>query len=253
MLSEIAPPPFIFAQFLSPAILVPAILFAAVTSITPGPNNMMLLASGVNFGLRRTLPHMLGITLGCLIMFGAIGGGLGYLFHQLPILQLLLMVGSFCYLMWMAWHIAFQPTAGASTKFEASSQANNAHNRRHRPMSLFAAASFQWINPKAWVMGIGFYANYIPVNSGVWGILAGDIIFAIVNLPCILLWVLLGANLSRWLSSETRLKWFNRTVGLLLAMSLLPILKDLPIALTMAASQFWGFFSVCRVNAVIRK
>ena len=116
--------------------------FAFVSSVTPGPNNAMLLASGVNYGFRRTVPHIAGISLGCVAMLILVGLGLGRLFAAVPQLYLILRYAGAAYLLWLAWKIA---TAGPMTDQKAAS----------RPMTFWQAAAFQWVNPKAWILGGG--------------------------------------------------------------------------------------------------
>src|ERR1700739_1477887 len=128
-------PPLIFAA------LPAAMTFALVMSITPGPNNTMLLASGVNFGFRRTLPHMLGITLGCMVMMLVIALGLGQLFERMPYLFAALEAASVAYLLYLAWKIA-------------TSRALSVEKADRQPMTFLQAAAFQWVNPKAWMMAV---------------------------------------------------------------------------------------------------
>ena len=123
------------------AAIYAAMTFALVMSITPGPNNTMLLASGVNFGFRRTLPHMLGITCGCAVMMIAIALGLGQVFTRLPVLYSAMEAVSVAYLLYLAWRIAM-------------SRALSVSSAKERPMTFLQAAAFQWVNPKAWMMAV---------------------------------------------------------------------------------------------------
>jgi threonine/homoserine/homoserine lactone efflux protein len=186
--------------------------FAFATSITPGPNNMMLFASGVNFGFRRTIPHMLGIGGGFFTLLVAVGLGLGALLETVPVLHLALKVLGGVYLVWIAWkigntHELGEPTSGAS------------------PMTFLGAAAFQWVNPKAWIMAIGGMAAYADPNNIVWSVLFVAAIFAIVNVPCVSSWAGFGSALRGWLSVPPRLKWFNISMAILLVLSLWPMLK----------------------------
>ena len=122
-------------------ILSALIGFAFATSITPGPNNMMLLASGANFGVRRTVPHMLGISLGHAFMVFLVGSGLAQLFHRYPQADLVLKLAATLYMLWLAWKIA---NAAPPREGEA----------KGRPFSFVQAAAFQWVNPKAWAMAL---------------------------------------------------------------------------------------------------
>ncbi|MDI9348389.1 MAG: LysE family translocator [Candidatus Symbiobacter sp.] len=233
MLNQFFAPSPMLDNFLTVPILLPAVIFAMVASITPGPNNMMLLASGVNFGIRRTIPHLLGITVGFFLLLLVVGSGLGFIFQTYPLLQLFLMIISTLYLLWLAWHIAFQPIAADANSPPTSPRPGSVA----RPMTHFAAILFQWINPKAWVIAIGYFSDYIPAHINGFALLLAALLFALINLPCVFVWAVLGANLSRWLQSRRKMMWFNRSVGLLLAVSLLPILISLPAAITMTLSQ----------------
>jgi threonine/homoserine/homoserine lactone efflux protein len=193
-------------------IFLSLMLFAFTTSITPGPNNMMLLASGVNFGIRRTIPHMLGIELGFASLLIAAGLGMGALFQALPQLYLFLKIAGGLYLLWIAWSIA--------TSRSLSTSDDNA-----RPMRFWAAAAFQWVNPKAWVMAVSATATYGDPNRPIWSVLIVTFAFLILALPCQGGWAGFGAYLREWLSDPKRLKSFNITMAVLLVLSLWPMLK----------------------------
>jgi threonine/homoserine/homoserine lactone efflux protein len=183
--------------------------FAFVTSVTPGPNNMMLLASGVNFGLRRTVPHMLGISMGHAVMVFLVGLGLAGAFTAWPPALTLLKVASVAYMLWLAWKIAH---AGAPGEGRASA----------RPMTFLEAAAFQWVNPKAWAMALGAVSAYVTVPSvAAYGLVA--LVFAAVNLPSVTVWAAAGQGLRRWLDSPGRLRAFNWTMAGLLVLSLWPV------------------------------
>ncbi len=192
--------------------LVALVLFAFTTSITPGPNNMMLFASGVNFGFRRTIPHMLGIGAGFLALLIAVGFGLGALLKTVPLLYTALKFAGGTYLVWIAWKIA-------SSRSLAEGQAGA------RPMSFLGAAAFQWVNPKAWVMAVTAMATYTDPNAYFLTVLVVGIVFALVNMPSVSTWAGFGSVLREWLSVPVRLKWFNITMGALLVLSLWPMLR----------------------------
>lgn len=183
--------------------------FALVTSVTPGPNNMMLLASGVNFGFRRTLPHMLGISLGHALMVFLVGLGLAGLFRVWPPALPLLKVVSVAYMLWLAWKIAH---AGAPGEGRA----------KPRPMSFLQAAAFQWVNPKAWAMALGAVTAYVAAPSAA-AYLVVAATFAAVNLPSVSLWAAAGQGLRGWLAAPARLRAFNWTMAALLVASLWPV------------------------------
>jgi threonine/homoserine/homoserine lactone efflux protein len=181
--------------------------FALVTSITPGPNNMMLMASGANFGLRRTVPHALGVGIGFTLMIVLVGVGLMELFDLFPVLNLILKAVSVAYLLWLAWKIAH----AAAPDTEGSARGN--------PMSFVQAMLFQWVNPKAWSMALTAIALYAP-DRNLAAIALVAAVFGIINLPSTSLWAVMGQALRGWLSSPARLRAFNWTMAALLVGSL---------------------------------
>lgn len=185
--------------------------FAFVTSVTPGPNNMMLLASGVNFGFRRTGPHMLGISLGHALMVFLVGLGLAGVFAAVPQAMLALKVVSVGYMLWLAWKIAHAsaPKPG---------QAGGA------PFTFLQAAAFQWVNPKAWAMALGAVANYTG-GGGMAAVGVVAVVFAGVNLPSVAVWAAAGEGLRSWLADPLRLRAFNWTMAGLLLASLIPVVR----------------------------
>ncbi|HEY0120498.1 MAG TPA: LysE family translocator [Rhizobium sp.] len=188
------------------------LLFAFTTSITPGPNNMMLFASGVNFGFRRTIPHMLGIGAGFLSLLLGVGLGLGALLHTVPLLYTALKFAGGAYLVWIAWKIA---TSRSIAEKESGAQ----------PMSFLSAAAFQWVNPKAWVMAVTAMATYTNPELYLISVVIVGLAFAAVNVPSVSTWAGFGSALRDWLSDPVRLKWFNITMAVLLVLSLWPMLK----------------------------
>ena len=196
---------------MTPDLILALILFAFASSITPGPNNIMLLASGANFGLRRTVPHMLGISGGHALMVALVGLGLLQLFLAIPWLKPALMIASAAYLLWLAWKIANAAPPGA-------------RDATGRPFSFVQAAAFQWVNPKAWYMAIYAQTNFAPEQSGYWGALTVALVFAVVNLPSVTVWAAMGTQLRRWLDGPGRLRAFNITMALLLVASLYQML-----------------------------
>jgi threonine/homoserine/homoserine lactone efflux protein len=184
--------------------------FAFVTSVTPGPNNMMLLASGVNFGFRRTVPHMLGISVGHAVMVFLVGLGLAGIFKAWPPALTVLKVVSVAYMLWLAWKIAH---AGAPGDRRAKPE----------PMTFLQAAAFQWVNPKAWAMALGAVSAYV-VTPSVWAYAAVAVVFACVNLPSVSVWAGLGQAVRHWLDRPGRLTAFNWTMAGLLVLSLWPVI-----------------------------
>lgn len=186
--------------------------FAFVTSVTPGPNNIMLLASGVNFGVRRTLPHILGISTGMIILLLAVGLGLNQVFVRYPDLYGALQLVGGAYLLYLAWKIA---SAGAPDPDSLS---------RSKPFSFIQAAAFQWVNPKAWVMALGAITSFVPQHDFIHNMLLVAGLFALINGPSCSLWVITGSLLRRALQSPRTLRLFNGGMAILLVLSLYPIL-----------------------------
>ncbi|HWK64389.1 MAG TPA: LysE family translocator [Rhizobiaceae bacterium] len=197
---------------MKPDMFFALLVYALVTSITPGPNNFMLLASGVNFGFRRTLPHMLGIGAGFLLLLLAVGLGLGALLTAFPALHLALKVAGGAYLLYLAWRIAMSRSLADKKGADA------------RPMTFGEAAAFQWINPKAWMIAITGMAVYTDPGAPLVSMLVVAFAFAAVNLPSISTWAAFGSGLRGFLADPARLKWFNVAMGLLLAVTLWPML-----------------------------
>lgn len=187
--------------------------YALVTSVTPGPNNFMLLASGVNFGFSRSIPHMLGISIGFFVLLVAVGFGLGALLSAFPELHLTLKILGGAYLLYLAWRIAMSRSMGKDGEVGA------------RPMTFFEAAAFQWVNPKAWVMALTAMAVYTNADRPVMSVLLIGAAFSIVNLPSIAVWAGFGMAMRGFLADPTRLKWFNIAMGVILALTLWPMLR----------------------------
>jgi len=187
-----------------------AALFALVTTITPGPNNTMLLASGVNFGLKRTVPHVLGISAGVALLMLAAGVGLAEAFGRLPWLYSVLETASVAYLLYLAWKI------GTSSSVQM-------RDGERRPMRFYEAVAFQWVNPKAWMMvltaatTIHLHAN-LSLNAALMAL-----VFVVIGLPCITAWAAFGMSLRRLLAKPRLLRAFNVTMAALLVLSLYPI------------------------------
>ena len=197
-----------------PTFLLPFTLFAIAGSFTPGPNNIMLAASGVNFGFRRTLPHMLGVCVGLPLMVMAIGLGLSQLFKEVPTTHAVLKVVGSVYLLWLAWRVA---TAGAADPAEAGV----------RPFSFLQAAAFQWVNPKAWIMASGAISTYTLVGQEMLPqVMAITAVFALIIVPAVTIWTLLGVVIARTLRGPLSLRMFNLTMGAMLAVSVLWMLFE---------------------------
>jgi threonine/homoserine/homoserine lactone efflux protein len=193
-------------------LLTALIGFAFATSVTPGPNNLMLMASGANYGLRRTLPHMFGISLGHAFMVLVVGLILLQLFDRFPVLNTVLKMLSVAYMLWLAWKIAHAAPPGEK-------------KTGGKPFTFLQAAAFQWVNPKAWSMAITAISGYAPQDHGIlYGTLIVAGVFAATNLPSVSIWAWAGVQVRRWLGTARRLRVFNVTMALLLVASLYPIL-----------------------------
>jgi threonine/homoserine/homoserine lactone efflux protein len=208
---------------MNPELLISLAAFSFVSSITPGPNNLMLMASGANFGLLRTMPHLMGVAIGFVIMTLVVGTGLAQIFDRYPVSYNILKLVSVVYLLFLAWRIAnaapvrygrlaVQPdtaelTAGAGT-----------------PISFLQAILFQWVNPKAWAMALTALSVYNPSRS-LAGVLLVAAVFGLINLPCVSTWMLMGQQIRRLLSNHLRLRLFNWTMAVMLVLSLAPVLS----------------------------
>ncbi len=195
-------------------LLLPLALFVLVTAITPGPNNIMLLSSGLNFGVRRSWPHLLGVSLGFAFMTALVGLGLGVVFERVPALYTILQIVGTGYLLWLAWRIG-----------TADPQLHVGDNPA-APLTFLQAAAFQWVNPKGWVMAVGAISAYaaiapFPMNVGLITAL-----WLIIGLPSSGVWVLFGSALNGFLDSPAKFRAFNIVMGLALVASLYPVLGD---------------------------
>lgn len=189
-------------------------LFAVATSVTPGPNNIMVASSAASNGVRATVPQMLGISLGFGAMVAVVGLGVAGPLANHPGLHAALRWVGGAWIIWIAWRIA-----RAGTVALPDGQA------RVTPMGVIGAALFQWINPKAWVLAVATVTTYASPGSGLTGqILAFAALFAILSVPCTLLWSLLGAGAGRVLRSPVQLRAFNAVMAALLVLSVLPSL-----------------------------
>ena len=193
-------------------LLLAFVLFAFATAGTPGPNNMMLLASGANFGFRRTAPQILGISAGLGVMVAAMGLGLGGVFRAFPVLHEVLKWVGGGYMLWLAWKIA---TAKGISERGAGS----------KPMTFLQAAGFQWVNPKAWAMALTAATTYMPDGSTVAVFFVAGT-FMLVGAPCSAAWAGFGLGMRRFLDRPPVLRAFNLTMAALLVASLYPLVVE---------------------------
>lgn len=202
------------SEMLSASALPAGMLFVVVTTITPGPNNTMLLASGVNFGFRRTVPHIFGISAGVVVLMLSVGFGLGEVFRHLPWLYTALEAASVAYLLWLAWKIG---TSGMIKEKLGE----------HRPMRFHEAIAFQWINPKAWMMVLTAATTIrLSADFGVNTVVMAAL-FYVIGLPCICLWAAFGTGMRRFLDDPRRLRLFNVAMALALVGSMYPLFVHL--------------------------
>lgn len=193
--------------------LVSLAVFAAVMYITPGPNNVMLASSGANYGLRATIPHMVGIACGFTVMLVIITAGLAaVLLAWPPVLPAMRWAGA-VWMIWLAWKIATAPPPAAGTP--------------RRVLGFWGAAAFQWINPKAWLITLGAASEFTSPDQPIalQALRIGGVFF-MVAFPCMVPWVLLGKGAARVLRSRGQIRAFNTAMALLLVLSIIPVLIE---------------------------
>ena len=195
--------------------LVAFLGFAFASSVTPGPNNMMLVASGVNFGVRRTLWHVAGINVGFPVMLLLTGLGLGQVFQLYPMIYTAMKIVGIVYMLWLAWKVATSGPVG------------DGQGVAGKPMTFWQAAAFQWVNPKAWAMVIGAIAAYTVPENYIGSLLIITAVYALVGAPGSLVWAMFGAALRNWLRDPVKVRWFNIAMAVLLVLSLYPAVVDL--------------------------
>jgi threonine/homoserine/homoserine lactone efflux protein len=198
----------------SQPLLFAFVVFAVVMFFTPGPNNVMLLSSGLTHGFRRTLPHIAGVTFGVAFMVAAVGLGLGTVFIAYPVLQTILKYAGAAYLVYLAATIAM---SGATPTGQ--------HNQRN-PMTFWGAAMFQWINAKGWVMVIGTITAYAAIANFPWNIVIQTAISLVMGTLSTVAWALFGSALRLVLRSPGAVRAFNIAMAALLLASLYPVLMD---------------------------
>jgi threonine/homoserine/homoserine lactone efflux protein len=194
--------------------LLPAfILFAAVMYFTPGPNNIMVMSSGLTYGFRRTLPHIAGVTIGFAFMVGAVGIGFGTIFIAFPVLQTVLKYAGAAYLVYLAVMIAMSgPTKPGETG--------------RGPMTFWGAAMFQWVNVKGWVFVIGTITAYADIASFPLNIFIQTAVCLMLGVLACGTWTLFGTALRPFLTSPAAVRAFNLVMAALLLASLYPVFMD---------------------------
>ena len=199
---------------MSHSLLIAFVLFATVMFFTPGPNNIMLLSSGLTYGFRPTLPHIAGITFGFAFMIGAVGLGLGTIFITFPVLQTILKYAGVAYLIYLAAAIALSGPVSAD------------QDNRRGPMTFWGAAMFQWVNVKGWVMVIGTITAYAAIASYPWNIAIQVGLSLLLGAVSCTAWALFGSSLRPILTSPRAVRAFNIVMAVLLLASLYPVFMD---------------------------
>jgi len=195
--------------------LLPAIIFFAISmSVTPGPNNIMVMTSGLNYGIRKSMPLFFGICIGFPIMIIFVGLGLNVIFDIYPLLFEIIKILGIFYLLYLAYIIA------TSTSIII--------NKDSKPLSFFQGALFQWINPKAWITATGAIAAYTSLTLGLYTqVFVISLTFLIVAFPCVGIWLFFGMRLKKLLQKKKYQTRFNYSMAILLCLSVLPVVTEL--------------------------
>jgi threonine/homoserine/homoserine lactone efflux protein len=199
---------------MSQPLLIAFVVFAAVMFFTPGPNNIMVLSSGLTYGFRRTVPHIAGITVGFAFMVGAVGLGFGTIFIAYPVLQTILKYAGAAYLIYLAAAIAL------------SEPVTPGQDNRRGPMTFWGAAMFQWVNVKGWVMVIGTITAYAGIASFPWNIAIQVVLSLMLGAVSTSTWTLSGSSLRSVMTSPKAVRAFNIVMAVLLLASLYPVFMD---------------------------
>ena len=200
-----------------------AALFMLVSSVTPGPNNTMLMASGVHFGFRRTLAHLMGVQLGFGFMVVAVGLGLHTVLAQFPAFYNLVRFAGAAYMVWMAWSLASaRPHVAVLAALD-----DGLHSAQDeaKPLGFWGAVLFQWVNPKAWVMAVTIMSAYVPPGAGLLQIAPLGMLYVALGFPCSSVWVGFGSALRSYLQDPFRMRVFNCSMAAALLLSLYPMLS----------------------------
>ncbi|MBT3805931.1 MAG: LysE family translocator [Desulfobacula sp.] len=202
-------------QFYTFTMILSITSFGLASTMTPGPNNIMLLSSGLTFGYKRTIPHALGVNFGFPVMVLCVGLGIGKLFEVFPFIYTALKVVGIGYLLWMAWHIA-------NTKGSLDT-----NNTKDKPFTFLQAALFQWINPKAWVMAVTSTAAFITDHQIAY---IQVMIISCIYFFCAILstnsWAVGGVMLRRFIQKKRFVQIFNITMAILIVGSILPFIFE---------------------------
>jgi len=199
---------------MSQPLFIAFVMFAAVMYLTPGPNNIIVLSSGLSYGFRPTLPAIAGITFGCAFMVAAAGVGFGAIFVAYPALQTILKYAGAAYLIYLAARIGFaEPVAPG-------------RDNRRGPMTFWGAVLFQWVNVKGWVMVIGTITAYAGIARFPWNIAIQVAICLVLGVVATSIWTLSGTSLRPLMTSRRAVRTFNMVMAGLLLVSLYPVFMD---------------------------
>jgi len=195
-------------------LILPLIVFCVAMFYTPGPNNLMLMTSTLNVGLRRTLPHLFGVVIGFSFLALCVGVGLGTLFSAYPMTYTILKYAGTAYLLYLAWLIATAPPPHPNMK------------SGKKPMTFAQAAAFQWINPKGCLTAVGAFATYSAIAASPYNIILIVGLFFVMSLGSAFGWAVLGAILQKFLHHPKWVRGFNIIMAILLVASLYPVFSE---------------------------
>ena len=188
------------------------IIYCFVTSVTPGPNNIMLASSGITFGFKRSIPHILGIGFGLMVIL--VGLGLGTLLSTSPMLFTGMKILGIAYLLYLAYQIYHSDNI-------------NTQSNQSKPLSFLGAALFQWVNPKAWIMIMGAVTAYTSAQSSIGLFLWIGFIYGVVSIPSVGIWAYISESFQRFANNPKKIKWFNQAMAMLLVVSVISPIKEL--------------------------
>lgn len=188
--------------------------FGVSTGITPGPNNIMLMTSGMNFGIKRSIPHVLGICVGFPVMIILIGLGFSIVFEKFPILHEVIKILGLVYLLYLSWLIA-------------NASPDKLESKESKPFTFLQAALFQWVNPKAWVVATSSISAYTTLEGNIYSqvfIIAISFFFAAIIATST--WLVFGKGIKQVLQSTKQQRIFNISMAALLVASVFPVIQE---------------------------
>ncbi len=204
-------------------LFIPFIIFCIVMTSTPGPNNAFVMISGARFGIWKTIPLILGISIGVGLQLLALGIGINQIFNFIPELHLILSIIGSLYIVWLAWKIA-------------SSGTLEINQDRKPSMGFIEGAIFQWINPKAWIISISTVTTYFSMESNFLEIFFAALVLIFITIPCVGIWAVAGTFLRKLLMNIRYARIFNLSMSIALLMAVLPTTIKLIITNVMAIS-----------------